>query len=309
MKYEKMQPVMISKRANIFYLEHAKVLQKDGRVVYLTEKDASTDHFFNIPDKNTSFILLGKGTSITDAAARLLAESNVIVGFCGSGGTPLFSANDFVLLDPKDEYGPTIYAQEWIKIWFDDIQRLELGKSFLKFRQKWAIEYWEKKGIDIGLNNCKVFLADIEKSQSTQDLLLAEAKWVKNLYKQAAVQYKIDNFVRDHNTENWTEKRDRVNIFLNHGNYLAYGASSVCLHGLGIPYSFPVLHGKTRRGALIFDVADLYKDGPILLTCFDSAYTKKTEQENRIALIQALQDEHVLDKTMTFISNLLKNPI
>lgn len=305
-KIERMSPVMISKRANIFYLEHAKVLQKDGRVVYLTEKDTTLDHFFNIPDKNTSLLLLGKGTSITDAAARLLAESNVIVGFCGSGGSPLFSANDFVLLDPKDEYGPTNYAQEWVRRWFDEPLRLEMGKGFLKFRKEWAVEYWDKKSVDIGNSNILIFEREIAAAATTQDLLLAEAKWVKNLYKQAASRYKVENFVRNQEVQTWAERRDVVNAFLNHGNYLAYGMASVVLHGLAIPYCFPVLHGKTRRGALVFDVADLFKDGPVLLTCFKAMAEKKSEQENRIELIRALQDEGVLDRCMTFIAGELK---
>jgi len=60
------QAVMISKRANVFYLEHVRVMQKDDRVVYLTESDDGVDKFVSIPDKNTAFLLLGKGTSITD---------------------------------------------------------------------------------------------------------------------------------------------------------------------------------------------------------------------------------------------------
>ena len=31
------QAVMLSKRANVFYLEHVRVMQRDNRIVYLTE--------------------------------------------------------------------------------------------------------------------------------------------------------------------------------------------------------------------------------------------------------------------------------
>jgi CRISP-associated protein Cas1 len=33
----KPRQILLSKRANIFYLEHARVLQKDERIVWLTE--------------------------------------------------------------------------------------------------------------------------------------------------------------------------------------------------------------------------------------------------------------------------------
>jgi CRISPR-associated protein Cas1 len=51
---------------------------------------------------------------------------------------------------------------------------------------------------------------------------------------------------------------------LNHGNYLAYGLAATTLWVLGISHSFAVMHGKTRRGALVFDVADLIKDAVVL---------------------------------------------
>ena len=56
--------------------------------------------------------------------------------------------------------------------------------------------------------------------------------------------------------------------FLNHGNYLAYGLAATTLWVLGIPHGFAVMHGKTRRGALVFDVADLIKDSVILPWAF-----------------------------------------
>ena len=88
----KPRAILLSKRAHVAYVEYARVLVKDDRVVYLTETGESVDQFFNIPYRNTALLLLGKGTSITDAAARKLAESQVIIGFCGSGGSPLLHA-------------------------------------------------------------------------------------------------------------------------------------------------------------------------------------------------------------------------
>src|SRR5690606_12695427 len=116
----KPRSILLSKRANVFYLEHVRVMQKDERVVYLTETGEDVERFFNIPERNTAFVLLGKGTSITDAAARRLADANVLVGFCGSGGSPLFSVTDITFLAPQSEYRPTEYMQAWVKAWFDE---------------------------------------------------------------------------------------------------------------------------------------------------------------------------------------------
>jgi len=77
-----LKAILHSKRANIYYLEKCRVMQKDGRILYLTE-GKKANLYWNIPIANTTVVLLGTGTSITQAAMRLLAAAGVIVGFCG----------------------------------------------------------------------------------------------------------------------------------------------------------------------------------------------------------------------------------
>ena len=50
---------------------------------------------------------------------------------------------------------------------------------------------------------------------------------------------------------------------------------------LGIPHGFAVMHGKTRRGALVFDIADIVKDAIILPLAFICASENTSEQEFR----------------------------
>lgn len=55
------------------------------------------------------------------------------------------------------------------------------------------------------------------------------------------------------------------------------------------------MHGKTRRGALVFDVADLVKDAIVLPWAFVCAKEKMTEQEFRQQILQKFTDHNVLD--------------
>ena len=64
---------------------------------------------------------------------------------------------------------------------------------------------------------------------------------------------------------------------------------------MGIPHGFAVLHGKTRRGGLVFDVADLVKDAIILPQAFVSAMRGHSEQEFRQACIAMLTQSEALD--------------
>lgn len=118
-----LKSILHSKRANLFYLEHCRVMQKDGRVLYLTEAK-NENQYWNIPIANTTAILLGTGTSITQAAMRMFASAGVLVGFCGGGGTPLFAGSDIEWFTPQSEYRPTEYIQGWLSFWFDDAKRL-----------------------------------------------------------------------------------------------------------------------------------------------------------------------------------------
>mgnify|MGYP006206457147 CR=1 FL=1 len=78
-----LKSVLHSKRANIYYLEHCRVLVNGGRVEYVTDA-GKRSLYWNIPIANTTSILLGTGTSITQAAMRELAKAGVLVGFLGA---------------------------------------------------------------------------------------------------------------------------------------------------------------------------------------------------------------------------------
>ena len=88
---------------------------------------------------------------------------------------------------------------------------------------------------------------------------------------------------------------DPANRFLDHGNYLAYGLGATATWVLGLPHGLAVLHGKTRRGGLVFDAADLVKDALIMPQAFLSAAQGDDEQEFRKAAIDVLTRAEALD--------------
>jgi len=293
-----LKAILHSKRANIYYLEKCRVMQKDGRVLYLTE-DSKQNSYFNIPIANTTCLLLGTGTSITQAAMRMLAQAGVMVGFCGGGGTPLIAATEIEWLSPQSEYRPTEYIQGWLSFWFDEQKRLAVAKTFQLNRLSFIQRVWSKdrdlrlEGFDLAKESIASLLnaatSPINEALSVSKLLQLEADLTKRLYKIAARNTGLSGFSRER------DAGDLANNFLNHGNYLAYGLAATTLWVLGIPHGFAVMHGKTRRGALVFDVADLVKDALVLPWAFICAKEKMSEQEFRQQCLRAFADHKALD--------------
>jgi len=299
-----LKTILHSKRANLYYLEHCRVLVNGGRVEYVTD-EGKRALYWNIPIANTTCLLLGTGTSITQAAMRELAKAGVLVGFSGGGGTPLFSAierdTDIIWFLPQSEYRPTEYLQAWVRFWFDDARRLAAAKAIQRLRLTRIRDLWltdrtlAGSGFAIDASRLDPLLQrSLEGVAAAVDvtaLLTEEARLTKQLFKLAVQAVGYGDFVR--------AKRgtgtDPANRFLDHGNYLAYGLAATATWVLGLPHGLAVLHGKTRRGGLVFDTADLIKDATILPQAFISAMHGDDEQTFRRCCIESLTRTEALD--------------
>ncbi len=299
-----LKTILHSKRANIYYLEHCRVLVNGGRVEYVTE-EGKESLYWNIPIANTTSILLGTGTSITQAAMRELAKAGVLVGFCGGGGTPLFAANevqvDVSWLSPQSEYRPTEYLQHWVSFWFDESKRLDAAKSFQLVRLNQIEKHWLKgvlpreNTFNVNEDQLMGLLEDsrrsVELCDTNNEVLVKEATLTKALYKVAANTVRYGDFTRSKRGDG----TDFANRFLDHGNYLAYGLGATAAWVLGLPHGLAILHGKTRRGGLVFDIADLVKDALVLPLAFVSAMAGDEEQDFRRRCIDSFMRAEALD--------------
>ena len=298
-----LKTILHSKRANIYYLQHCRVLVNGGRVEYVTDAGKQS-LYWNIPIANTTTVLLGTGTSITQAAMRELAKAGVLVGFCGGGGTPLFSANEVDIevawFSPQSEYRPTEYLQAWVRFWFDDDLRLAAAKAFqharaMRIREQWQQRALRDAGFSVDVGRLDELLQrtrrQIDFAQDNTHLLTEEARLTKALFKLAVDTVGYGDFTRAKRGSG----TDPANRFLDHGNYLAYGLGATATWVLGLPHGLAILHGKTRRGGLVFDAADLVKDASILPQAFLSAMRGDDESQFRRNCIEALTRNESLD--------------
>lgn len=299
-----LKTILHSKRANIYYLEYCRVLVNGGRVEYVTDQ-GDQSLYWNIPIANTTSILLGSGTSVTQAAMRELSRAGVVVGFCGGGGTPLYSATeddrDIVWMLPQSEYRPTEYLQAWFRMWSDDSKRISAAKRLQSLRSDFIEKIWcnsdcfsdegftpDQHSVNSQINH---FRYQVAAASTIMDIFSAEAHFTKYLYAVACRSMKIPNFERVKQGKG----TDPANRNLDYGNYLAYGLGGTATWVLGLPHGLSVLHGKTRRGGLVFDAADLIKDALVLPQAFISAMHGHEDQEFRTHCIRNFLKHQALD--------------
>lgn len=210
---------------------------------------------------------------------------------------------------PQSEYRPTEYLQAWVRFWFEDDLRLAAAKAFQLQRLERVKNHWLQNrtlieaGFKVDADQLSPLLDNsahaVELAEDTTMLLTEEARLTKALFRLAARATEYADFTRAKRGRG----TDPANRFLDHGNYLAYGLAATATWVLGLPHGLAVLHGKTRRGGLVFDVADLVKDAVILPLAFLSAMAGHEEQEFRRACVEALTRSEALD----FMIDTLKN--
>ncbi|MDM8565031.1 type I-F CRISPR-associated endonuclease Cas1f [Candidatus Halobeggiatoa sp. HSG11] len=263
--------IMPSKRTGMYYLEYCRISQVDEKIVYNQAKKGITQ-YLSLPIANTNIILMGTGTSITQAAMRIMAENGVMLAVVGGGGTPLYLAS-------QSEYRPNEYFFAYLKKWQDPIQCLEMAKQLQLQRINFVEKQWQRLNIELEavIAAGETFQQKIKLAKDNEQLRGYEANYAKKLYAVQIKHLNIEKFTRKPGKKDET---DVFNSYLDHARYLAYGLAAVTLWVLGIPHSMAVSHGATRRGALVFDLADVIKDGIVMPVAM--SYAKNDEPRNKM---------------------------
>ncbi len=129
---------------------------------------------------------------------------------------------------------------------------------------------------------------NIDECDNMSSLVGYEGSYVKSIFAHFADEHNVPNFKRDRRM-----KTDIYNTFVTRYRYIIYGFAAVVIWSLGIPPALPIIHGSTRRGGLVFDVADLYKD-MFIGTSFECANNNMTYNEFRKQILQDVEKYNIL---------------
>ena len=296
-----LKSILHSKRANIYYLEHCRVLVNGGRVEYVTDT-GKKQLYWNIPIANTTSILLGTGTSVTQAAMRELAKAGVLVGFAAAEAHRCSAPTSWMSRWPGSHRKANIGRRNTCRPGSGSGSttgcaacRQAQAARLQCLHAAWTTRATRESGFEVDGERLTALLrqagTQIDNAPDVTALLVGEAQLTKSLFKLAVDTVGYGDFTR--------AKRgggtDIANRYLDHGNYLAYGLGATATWVLGLPHGLAVLHGKTRRGGLVFDAADLIKDAVILPQAFLSAMRGDDEQQFRRQCIEALTRNEALD--------------
>jgi len=302
--------LLVTHRETALILERAKVHVDGGRVVYHAADDDLVRRF-NIPHSNLAILFLGQGCSLTQEAARLLAEESVYVAFTGTGGSPLHMGS-------LTTYQGTAHFRRMLTAYLDPQLSLEAARQIMMARftmmETVGADGFETlcglRRIDPILNLCKTARRTVSAASDIPSLLGHEGDYARGIYRVAAQAVGLSGFNRTPGADggNVSAAADLVNSLIDHGNYLAYGIAGAALWALGIPPHLPVFHGKTRPGGLVFDLADSFKDAVVLPLAFAAGTGRlgpDSESVFRARMIDAIEKHGLLANCIKTVENML----
>lgn len=291
------KPALTTEHANIYYLEHCRVIVRNERVRSLC-KDNDQYHYANLSLNKPTTILLGNKTVITPYSLAGLANLNVLVGMNGDM-TQLLTGGETEWFMPIFDERPSDYLQAWMCFWFDYNKRLAVAKQLQRMKFGFMESVWAndnrftEEGFcyfdDDIFRQSKKMLKRIEETMNMEHLLQIESEFTYRLYRIADYRTRLGGFARDLNAT------DSVNRFLNHGNYLANGLAATALWLLGIPHDLSVIHRNTQRRTLVSEIAKLIKDTFVLPLAFVCAKDNLTQLEYREKCLVLFDEYKVLD--------------
>ena len=292
-------------------LERSRVRVEDDRVVYDTAAHGMTQTF-NLPYANIACLFLGQGSSISTDAMRRLAQESVIVVASGTGGQPIFYGS-------LEAYRPNDMARRAFRISETPAASLRAAIRIMELRCGALIDLAPSvaESLDASISERKLeklvgkHLDRFRTCTSLDVLLGVEGNFSKSVYALFRDMANAPKFRRkagakgrDKSSNDDVEQAQiaHINSRIDHGNYIAYGIAGSALWACGVPPAFTLLHGKTRKGGLVFDLADSFKDAVVLPWAF--CYSGE-DQGARERLMQIVADTRLLERAFRNLSSIL----
>lgn len=265
------EQVRLTDRVSFVYLEYAQIVQGRTGVLALQADDSGDVRGeVQIPVGSIATVMLGPGTSITQAASSSLAAAGASVMFTGGGGV-------FSYATARPLTASARWAEAQARLWASQSHRVAAARILYQTR-------FQSMQIPAGAR--------------IATLRGLEGQMMRAEYKSLAQKHQV-KFHRE------TAATDPVNAGLNIGNSILYGVAASVSSALSLNPALGIIHQGDAR-ALLYDLADVYKQTVTLPVAFASA--KETDpaafvrRKVRAMIAQRGLLEEMLSLTMRILS-------
>ncbi len=264
------QQVRLEDRVSFAYFEYANIVQDRTGVVALSNNDGElARREIQVPVGSIALIMLGPGTSITQAAATSCARAGATILFSGGGGVPAYTAAT-----------PLTSSARW------SIAQARLVSNERHQREAAMVLYKRQFGME-----------HVE-GGSIRSMRGIEGQRMRKLYRQLAQRHGIKGFRRD------VSSPDSVNIGLNIANSIMYGCAASACAAIGVNPALGIIHRGDAR-SLLFDLADLYKPTVTLPIAFASHGSEDVPTTVRKAVRSAIVKDRLLPGMLDALMHVL----
>lgn len=261
----------VEDRISTIYVERCHVDRDDNAVVLVNR-----ERTVRVPAAMVATVLLGPGTRITSAAARLLADSGTALCWVGEYGVRLYAAG----------LGPSRGSE------------LLMRQAYLVTRTK--------ERLDVARRMYAMRFPDEDVSTATmQQLRGREGARVKRLYRMHSDRTGVPWTGRVYRPGEPFEAGDDINRLLSAGHSCLYGIAHAAIVGIGASPALGFVHTGSAI-SFVLDIADLYKAEYTIPLAFDlAARGHITERDARTAFRDKVADGRLMGRIIRDIKDLL----
>jgi len=253
------------------YIEHAVIERDHAALLVLQETGRTT-----VPIASLCLLMLGPGTSLTHAAAVLLAENGTSVVWAGEDGNKFYAQGN----------GETRRARHLL-------QQAALV-SDAQSRMSVVLRMYEYR-----------FGRQLDPDLTLEQIRGMEGARVKNAYAEASRKYGVAWSGRCYDRTDWTHA-DPVNRALSAANALLNGLCHAAIVSGGYSPGLGFLHTGLQL-SFVYDIADLYKTQFTIPAAFQTAAAglDAIEKRTREHCREHFREEKLLHRILPDIDRLL----
>lgn len=258
-------------RWSYLYLEHGKIDREASSVRFWDQKGEA-----QVPIDQLGLLMLGPGTTVSQAAIDVLARNNCLVCWVGEEGVRLYAHStggthsSFRLLRQAELYA-------------DPERRMEVARRMYQKR----------------------FPQPVAADVSIEQLRGMEGARVRAAYRALAIRTGVSWVTRSYDQGNW-DAADPLNRALSAANSCLYGVCHAAIVSAGYSAAIGFIHtGKML--SFVYDVGDLYKTELTVPAAFNvvKESTREVERRTRLACRDVFFQSRLIERILPDIAEVL----